>query len=137
MCIGIHAEKLGESMPSKKAQHAYYQKNRESIIAKQQARYAADPDGYKRYMRMKYVERTYGMTMEEHDRLKSLGCSICHVTHGKMCVDHDHVSQEVRGILCNSCNIGLGMFRDDEALLRSAIEYLQCTGSNKPSKDGK
>jgi hypothetical protein len=40
-------------------------------------------------------------------------------------VDHDHRSRIVRGLLCNSCNVGLGMFKDNPELLIAAIDYLK------------
>jgi len=39
-------------------------------------------------------------------------------------VDHDHVTGEVRGALCRSCNSAIGLLGDDATLLQRAIEYL-------------
>jgi Recombination endonuclease VII len=42
-------------------------------------------------------------------------------------VDHDHRSGQVRGILCFTCNGGLGLFRDSERYPSRAIGYLRDT----------
>jgi len=39
-------------------------------------------------------------------------------------IDHDHETLLIRGLLCSSCNKGLGHFYDDINLLKNAIEYL-------------
>ncbi|MGD0053597.1 MAG: endonuclease domain-containing protein, partial [Vulcanimicrobiaceae bacterium] len=39
-------------------------------------------------------------------------------------VDHDHRTNEVRGLLCRWCNQMLGSAKDDPARLRGAIDYL-------------
>lgn len=55
-------------------------------------------------------------------------CAICgkSVTrNGKaLTVDHDHGNGHVRGLLCNSCNSGLGSFEDNTLFLQRAITYL-------------
>lgn len=54
-------------------------------------------------------------------------CMICSgINKGKeLHIDHDHISGSVRGLLCTKCNTGLGLFNDNEELLRRAIEYLR------------
>ena len=52
-------------------------------------------------------------------------CAICgRTTETRLYVDHDHETGKVRGLLCQACNCGLGMFRDDFNLLKTAMEYL-------------
>jgi hypothetical protein len=61
-------------------------------------------------------------------------CAICGAIdghrsrYGKVCrlaVDHDHRTGQVRGLLCNSCNRGLGRFKDSIENLEAAIRYLK------------
>lgn len=62
-------------------------------------------------------------------------CGICNINlqmpqNGKgqprnaAVIDHDHVSGNLRGLLCNSCNKALGLFNDDVILLRSAMNWI-------------
>jgi hypothetical protein len=54
-------------------------------------------------------------------------CKICKMKadlHNELCVDHCHKTGKVRGLLCRQCNTGLGNFRDNTELLKSAIKYL-------------
>ncbi len=76
--------------------------------------------------------KQYGLTVEQfEERLASQGnrCAICRTdevpTRGNWSVDHDHVTGKVRGILCHGCNVALGHFKDDPALLLAAIHYLE------------
>lgn len=55
-------------------------------------------------------------------------CAIC----GRVCstgmnlaVDHCHVTGEIRGLLCQGCNVSLARFNDDVAVLKNAIVYLE------------
>ena len=75
--------------------------------------------------------KQYGLTPAQYDALfqKQDGkCKVCRLapTH-RLHVDHCHKTGIVRGLLCNGCNGGLGMFKDDPGLLRKAIEYLEAS----------
>jgi hypothetical protein len=55
-------------------------------------------------------------------------CAICKNTCSsgmRLSVDHDHATNEIRGLLCGKCNRGLGMYDDNIELLKSAIIYLE------------
>jgi hypothetical protein len=78
--------------------------------------------------------RKYGLTPREYNallRAQSGVCAICGqppAANKILCVDHDHKTDEVRGLLCNNCNTGLGMFKDRIRLLAAAIVYLEDNG---------
>jgi hypothetical protein len=79
--------------------------------------------------------RKYGITYTEFKELEikqEYRCAICGVVptrasnrlHDGFHIDHCHVSGRVRGLLCSNCNTGIGMLKDSETILQSAIKYL-------------
>ncbi len=61
-------------------------------------------------------------------------CAICGLkdkTGRALAIDHDHKTNLVRGLLCGSCNRGLGLFGDSYERLLEATKYLEKHGSEK------
>ena len=82
----------------------------------------------KEVTRSSYLKRTYGITVEEYDKLVEVQqgrCAICDESDKALAVDHSHDTGEVRGLLCINCNTGIGSLKDDRSLLLKAVEYLQ------------
>mgnify|MGYP000721648798 CR=1 FL=1 len=80
------------------------------------------PKEYKKY----YVKRKYGIDWEFY--LSKTSCDICNrkfkSSKREPHIDHCHETGDVRGFLCNNCNIGLGHFKDNKNFLAKAIDYL-------------
>jgi hypothetical protein len=63
-------------------------------------------------------------------------CAICNLPESRkasrnndnvrtrLCLDHDHETNQIRGFLCHDCNTGLGKFKDSPELLLMAVDYL-------------
>ncbi len=98
--------------------------------------------------------KKYRLTPQTYDALfkaQGSGCCICGGTEvfkgggvgnrTNLPVDHDHQTGWVRGILCYPCNTGLGMFKDNSALLRAAAQYLEdnqracCVGAARKHRE--
>lgn len=76
---------------------------------------------------------TYRGMMNDDD-LKSMisqtfECTICG-EKDKLVVDHNHSNNKIRGMLCNKCNKGLGLFRDNPDFLEFARIYLLAAENN-------
>lgn len=93
---------------------------------------------YREQRRDENYKRKYGISTEEYSILLAQQkevCSICgqkesfcsgkRETPNLLSVDHCHETGKVRGLLCYSCNTGLGKFKDNPTLLQAAILYLK------------
>lgn len=75
--------------------------------------------------------RKYGLTVEEAKALEAVtNCELCDIelTTGRgstgRCIDHNHETGKVRGVLCNSCNRMLGSSKDNPETLIRAAQHL-------------
>lgn len=83
----------------------------------------------KALQRDKFLYRKYKITAYEYDLMfiKQEGrCAICRTDKSKrrLAIDHNHLTGKVRALLCVTCNIGIGLFRDRPGLIQVAMNYL-------------
>lgn len=93
----------------------YYKKNREKVL--------------ETTWRSR-IKTMYGITPEIYEsmfRAQNGVCSICEAPpiNERLCVDHNHTTGKVRGLLCKSCNVAIGRFNDDTRTVKNAISYLE------------
>ena len=86
--------------------------------------------------RAAHLLREYGLTPDALQELVAQQGGVCAICKERPAVhvDHDHVTGAVRGVLCFPCNAGLGQFRDRADILRTAIDYLETTTWQSPTR---
>lgn len=83
-----------------------------------------------------FLRRTYGLTMQTFgEMLVAQGgvCGICKLPPEptkagrpmRLCVDHNHKTGKIRGLLCIKCNVFIGSARESKEILNRAISYLE------------
>jgi len=58
-------------------------------------------------------------------KLQKNKCAICLEKDNGLQIDHNHETNEIRGLLCRNCNVGLAMFKEKKDILNKAINYLE------------
>jgi len=81
-----------------------------------------------------HLKYKFEMTIEEYEAkvLEQDGlCKICNNPqplnryYGKLCVDHNHETDKIRGLLCANCNSAIGFAKEDVNILQNIIKYLE------------
>lgn len=93
--------------------------------------YSKNKEAYKKKHSVYNYKRNYNITPEQYNKLfdaQQGQCAICHISadmlNKPLFVDHCHNTLIVRGLLCMSCNMGIGHFKDDIFRLSTALDYL-------------
>jgi Recombination endonuclease VII len=124
------------------AKKAWYEQNRDQAIAKVTAwqrenreRYNNRQREYKRARpgleRAGHLRRKFGLTTDEFEEMVRQQGGVCAIcgrapkTGKRLHVDHDHDTGEVRGLLCFSCNVGVGNLGNDIERLQRTVDYLE------------
>lgn len=87
---------------------------------------------YKEKIRIWQVKTRFGLTKEQYLELyakQNYCCAICgkHEKDNKqrLAIDHNHITNTIRGLLCSKCNSLLGYVNEDIKILENAIKYLE------------
>lgn len=103
----------------------YYRKHKKQILASRRRWDRAHPDR----VLARHLMRTYKMPLSEFRskyRAQKGRCAICRKrSRRRLSVDHNHRTLKRRGLLCDSCNLGLGKFLESIRLLKRAVAYLK------------
>ena len=88
-----------------------------------------NPERARAIAKKSFIQNTYGITVEYVETLEAAQdgrCAICE-RPAKLHIDHCHDKGTVRGLLCATCNTGIGLLRHNEQTLSNAIAYLRRT----------
>lgn len=118
-----------------------YRKNRERDIKRKQKWYAKNTErgresgrrwarNNKEKLRALRIKKDYGISVEEYNSLivgAGTLCPICRKSFGEIppCIDHDHSTGKIRGVICRRCNLGIGLFKESIDAFLNAVEYLR------------
>jgi hypothetical protein len=121
---------------SKEYNKKWYQDNKEKRDAQKKEYNKINKEKIKLQKQEYELKKKYGITLKERNILlqkQNNKCKICSLKFNenifklKACVDHCHETEKIRGLLCRTCNAGLGYFKDNIEQLTKAINYLKET----------
>lgn len=90
------------------------------------------PDKVYTVNRRHRLKKQFGITLDVYNALlqsQNGKCKLCGQPQPNrdLAVDHDHVTGRIRGLLCTTCNVGLGALGDNEEGLLKALAYIRGT----------
>jgi len=136
MCSSCGDEKLISEFYRRSEKKKGYRSYCKDCTYLKQKTYNLSPDTNQKIVNRARA-KLYGITVEEFESilLRQNGvCEICGEPETKLSklgkvrslsVDHDHVINKIRGLLCDRCNRVLGFMKDSPDHLRSAANYLE------------
>lgn len=77
------------------------------------------------------LKREFRLTVEQYNLMLEAQGGVCYLCRNpdpdgkKLAVDHCHTHGNIRGLLCRSCNTGIGLLKDSPDLLRRAADYIE------------
>ena len=118
------------------------EKNPEKWKKIYKVQYKKDCEKYGALLSLKKVCDSRGITIEEYQEMvnkQDNKCAICFQKEARkdsrksgeflrLCIDHCHKTNKVRGLLCHACNTAIGKFKDSTVTMLRAIRYIKMNG---------
>ena len=135
----------------KRSMKTWYQRNRQKKLEYQKKYRANNPDyvirdrerakklsaearkdpNFRHQKKLYDLKKLYGLTEEQYNNLRKkqdYSCAVCYekeTPEKQLHVDHSHVTNEVRGLLCQKCNTSLGIMLDSPILIGRLMGYVK------------
>lgn len=93
--------------------------------------YYKNKSHYQKYQRKSHLKNKWGLSLDDFDKIlrkQNLRCAICRSLQNtfreNFMIDHNHNTNQIRGLLCRRCNLLLGYAKDNPKILNLAEKYL-------------
>ena len=116
--------------------------NREKVNEYQNRRYHArqagawtprsprDAKTCKENLHFNTMKTRFGINKAKYEEMLQAQAGVCAICqqicakNTRLSIDHHHDTGKVRGLLCNNCNTGIGLLKDDSKIIASAASYV-------------
>lgn len=109
----------------------YQKKNLDKFRAGNKRYYEKYGDKIKKRHKEYNLKRTYGIDIVTYNKLlesQNYKCPVCGDVLISPHLDHNHTTGVIRGILCQRCNMAMGLLKEDIKILNSMINYISRSG---------
>ncbi len=117
-------------MLAKRRAYTKTEAGKRSISIWSKKRRETHPQEHKIRIKKSRLKTRYGMSIQDYDDMvkeQNGVCAICFNPPKKfdLHVDHDHSNGKVRKLLCQKCNVALGLVNDDITVLNNMVDYIR------------
>ncbi len=133
-CVNVKHKTVKEKHDANRERHKKWRDNNRTQLREKQSLWR---EINREQIRNEGYLRHYGITLIEYQELFAVQkgcCKLCGINQEELkrplCVDHCHTTKVVRGLLCDPCNRGLGLLKDNIITLKNAVEYLELKSNN-------